>query len=81
VASGRSSSLDDLFSYTFWTFQYSNVQGTTLFLFPNNGFFLGCLRNPVNTECRTFFTSVHSVFGTELAKIPWNYTEFRFAEE
>jgi hypothetical protein len=24
-----------------------------------------------------FFTSVHSVCGTELAKIPQNYTEFR----
>jgi hypothetical protein len=28
----------------------------------------------------SIFTSVHCVFGTELAKIPRNYTEFHVAE-
>jgi hypothetical protein len=35
----------------------------------------GCLRNSV-----PFFTSIHSVCCTELAKIPWNCTEFCVAE-
>jgi hypothetical protein len=41
---------------------------------------LGCLRNSVNRKPVHFFTSVHSICGTELAKIPRNYTEFRVAE-